>query len=127
MLLLVGLAYLGILFAIAWFGVRRARPLSPRLRVLVYSLALGVFCTSWTFYGAVGNAAVAGWAFLPIYPGPILLFVFGHGMLRRLLRVAKARNITSIADFLSSRFGRSQSLAGLATVVRGLSPILEIS
>ncbi len=117
MLLLVALAYLGILFAIAWLGDRRARPLSPRLRVLVYSLALGVYCTSWTFYGAVGNAAAAGWAFLPIYLGPILLFVFGHGMLRRLLSVAKARNITSIADFLASRFGRSQSLAGLVTVV----------
>jgi Na+/proline symporter/signal transduction histidine kinase len=117
LLLLVALAYLGILFAIAWFGDRRARPLTPRLRVLVYSLALGVYCTSWTFYGAVGNAAAAGWAFLPIYLGPIVLFLFGSGMLRRLLAVAKARNLTSIADFLASRFGRSQSLAGLVTVV----------
>lgn len=116
-LLLVALAYLGILFAIAWFGDRRMRPLPAGLRVAVYSLALGVYCTSWTFYGAVGNAASAGWAFLPIYLGPILLFVFGHGLLRRLLTVAKARNVTSIADLLASRFGRSQSLAGLVTIV----------
>lgn len=117
MLLLVALAYLAMLFGIAWWGDQRRTPLSARARVMVYSLALGVYCTSWTFYGAVGNAAAAGWAFLPIYLGPILLFVFGHRMLQRLLQVAKARNVTSIADFLASRFGRSQSLAGLVTIV----------
>lgn len=123
LLLLVALAYLAMLFAIAWWGDQRTAPMSPRIRVLVYSLALGVYCTSWTFYGAVGNAAAAGWAFLPIYLGPILLFVFGHGMLQRLLAVAKARNVTSIADFLASRFGRSQSLAGLVTIVALMAAI----
>ena len=122
-LLLVALVYLAFLFAIAWFGDRQNRPLPPRFRVLVYSLALGVYCTSWTFYGAVGNATMAGWAFLPIYLGPILLFLFGHGMLRRLLAVAKARNVTSIADLLASRFGRSQSLAGLVTLVALMAAI----
>ncbi|TAM01195.1 MAG: hypothetical protein EPN71_05800, partial [Rhodanobacter sp.] len=99
MLLLVSLLYVGVLFVVAYAGDRRPLyPRQPRLRPIVYSLALAVYCSSWTFYGAVGTAARGGLAYLPIYLGPILLFVFGFGFLRRLLQVVRQRKITSIAD-----------------------------
>ena len=117
-LLLVSLLYVGALFALAYFGDRR--PLYPNrawLRPLVYGFALAVYCSSWTFYGAVGSASASSLSYLPIYLGPILLFVFGAGLLRRLTLVAKQRNITSIADFIAARFGKSQRLAALVTVI----------
>ncbi len=128
LLLLVAVLYLGLLFGIAWWGdrntwsSRRALP-----RAWVYSLALGVYCTSWTFYGAVGNATSAGWAYLPIYLGPIIVYVFGFPVLRRMVEAAKAQKITSIADFLASRFGRSQSLAALVTLVALVAAIPYIA
>lgn len=118
LLLLLALAYLALLFGVAWWGDRRLpAPAARALRPWVYGLALGVYCTSWTFFGAVGSAATAGFAYLPIYLGPILVYLLGGDLLRRLLAAAKTRNITSIADFLASRFGRSQSLAALITLV----------
>jgi len=118
LLLLVALLYVGMLFVIAYMGDRR--PLYPRqrrLRPLVYSLALAVYCSSWTFYGAVGTAARSGLAYLPIYLGPLLLFVFGFGLLERLVLVARERNITSIADFIAARFGKSHGLAALVAII----------
>lgn len=117
-LLLVSVLYVGGLFALAYYGDRR--PLYPQrawLRPIVYSLALAVYCSSWTFYGAVGSAARDGLSYLPIYLGPILLFVFGFGLFRRLVVVAKERNITSIADFIGSRFGKSHMLGALVTII----------
>lgn len=117
-LLLVSLAYVAFLFLIAYWG--DARPLypgRPGLRPWIYSLALAVYCSSWTFYGAVGSAANSPLAYLPIYLGPILLFLFGSGMIERLTRVAKANNITSIADFIGSRFGKSHALGALVTLI----------
>src|SRR5690606_23740883 len=97
LLLLVSLLYVGLLFVVAYAGDRRPLyPRQPRLRPIVYSLALAVYCSSWTFYGAVGTAARDGLAYLPIYLGPILLFVFGFGLLRRLVQVVRQRRITSI-------------------------------
>lgn len=118
LLILVSIVYAGALFAIAYFGDRR--PLYPArawLRPIVYSLALAVYCSSWTFYGAVGTAARDGLSYLPIYLGPILLFMFGFGLLERLVLVAKERNVTSIADFIASRFGKSHALAALVTLI----------
>lgn len=118
LLMLVSVLYVAMLFAIAYYGDRR--PLYPArawLRPIVYSLALAVYCSSWTFYGAVGTAARGGLSYLPIYIGPILLFVFGFGLLERLVLVAKERNVTSIADFIASRFGKSHALAALVTVI----------
>jgi len=118
LLMLVSVLYVGALFAVAYYGDRR--PLYPArawLRPIVYSLALAVYCSSWTFYGAVGSAARSGLSYLPIYLGPILLFVFGFGLLERLVLVAKERNVTSIADFIGSRFGKSHALAALVTVI----------
>ncbi|UJM86389.1 hybrid sensor histidine kinase/response regulator [Rhodanobacter denitrificans] len=118
MLLLVSLLYVGLLFVVAYAGDRRPLyPRQPRLRPIVYSLALAVYCSSWTFYGAVGTAARDGLAYLPIYLGPILLFVFGFGLLRRLVQTVRQRNITSIADFIGARFGKSHGLAALVAVI----------
>ncbi|MBX3725251.1 MAG: hybrid sensor histidine kinase/response regulator [Xanthomonadales bacterium] len=111
-LLLVSVAYVGLLFAVAYFGDRR--PLYPNrvwLRPIVYSLALAVYCSSWTFYGAVGSAISSGWGYFAIYLGPILLFLFGPRLIERLVLIAKDQNITSIGDFIASRFGKSQGLA----------------
>lgn len=128
LLLLVSLLYVGLLFVVAFAGDRRPLyPRQPRLRPIVYSLALAVYCSSWTFYGAVGTAARDGLAYLPIYLGPILLFVFGIGLLRRLLQVVRQRNITSIADFIGARFGRSHGLAALVAVIAVIAVVPYIA
>ena len=118
LLLLVSLSYLGLLFVVAYMGDRRPLyPRQPKLRPIIYSLALAVYCSSWTFYGAVGTAARDGLSYLPIYLGPIILYVFGYGLLRRLVLVSKQRNITSIADFIGARFGKSHGLSALVAVI----------
>ncbi len=114
MLLLVSLGYAALLFGAAWYGDRRPLyPDRPWLRPVVYSLALAVYCSSWTFYGAVGTAARYGIGYLPIYLGPLLLLLFGWRILERLALIAQSQNTVSIADFLASRYGRSQRLAGM--------------
>jgi PAS domain S-box-containing protein len=114
----LAVAYLGLLFAVAFYGDRRSvYPTRERLRPYIYSLALGVYCTTWTFFGAVGTAVRDGWSYLPIYLGPALVFLFGRPFLVRLVSVASAHNITSIGDLVSSRFGKSPALAGLVTVI----------
>ena len=114
----LALAYLGCLFGIAFYGDKHAFHAShPRLRPYIYALALGVYCTSWTFFGAVGTAVRDGWAYLPIYLGPALVFVFGLPILERLVQIGRAHKITSIADLIASRFGKSRPLAVLVTVI----------
>jgi Na+/proline symporter len=118
LLLLVSLAYLGLMFGVAYAGDRW--PLYPDrrwLRPVVYSLALGVYCTAWTFYAAVGSAVTSGWYYLTIYTGPIVLLIFGHGLYARLLRLVQVHRITSIPDFIGSRFGKSAWLAMLVTTI----------
>jgi Na+/proline symporter/signal transduction histidine kinase len=111
-------AYLGLLFAVAFYGERASiYPGRARWRPYVYSLALGVYCTTWTFFGAVGTAVRDGWTYLPIYLGPALVFLVGMPFLLRLVAVARAQNITSIGDFVSSRFGKSPALAALVAVI----------
>src|SRR5690348_10114301 len=117
-LLLASVLYVGALFGVAYYGDRR--PLYPTrawLRPIVYALALAVYCSSWTFYGAVGTAARDGLAFLPIYLGPLLLMLFGWRMLERLVLISGEQRIVSIADFLSSRYGRAPGLAALVATV----------
>ena len=119
-LLLSALAiiYLLLLFAVAFYGERKSvYPGRARLRPYIYSLSLGVYCTTWTFFGAVGTAARDGWSYLPIYLGPALVFLFGTPFLERLVAVARAHNTTSIADFISSRFGKSPALAALVAII----------
>jgi Na+/proline symporter/signal transduction histidine kinase len=112
------LLYLMSLFAVAWWGERRAREGRSLLRhPQVYALSIAVYCTSWTFYGSVGRAAETGLGFLPIYLGPTLAFALGWMAFRKILAVAKAQRITSIADFVAARYGKSQLLGGMATLI----------
>ncbi len=113
----VALAYMAVMFAIAFYGDRRSAPLSPRLRAWVYSLSLAVYCTSWTFFGAVGQAAEQLWAFLPIYLGPVLLMVFAPWVQQKIILISKQENITSIADFIAARYGKSQALAVVVALI----------
>ncbi|MCQ4327549.1 hybrid sensor histidine kinase/response regulator [Stutzerimonas stutzeri] len=113
----VALVYMAILFAIAFYGDRNRDSMSPRLRPWVYSLSLAVWCTSWTFFGAVGQAAEQLWAFLPIYLGPILLLLFAPHVLQKMIMISKQENITSIADFIAARYGKSQLLAVVVTLI----------
>ena len=117
-LLLVSAGYVGLLFAVAYYGDQRERtPRARWLRTAVYSLALAVYCSSWTFYGAVGTAARTGLGFLPIYLGPLLMLLFGWRILERLVLISGEHRIVSIADFLSSRYGRAPGLAALVAAV----------
>ena len=113
----VALIYMATLFAIAFYGDRRATPMPPRVRAWVYSLSLAVYCTSWTFFGAVGQAAEQLWSFLPIYLGPIIILVFAPWVLQKMVMISKQENITSIADFIAARYGKSQALAVVVALV----------
>jgi Na+/proline symporter/signal transduction histidine kinase/CheY-like chemotaxis protein len=114
----LALGYLSILFALAWYADRTVRRRKAgNGRPLIYALSLAVYCTSWTFFGSVGLAASTGYDFIPVYLGPILLFVFGWRLLVRIVRLAKSQNITSVADFLAARYGKSQAVAAIVTVV----------
>mgnify|MGYP001817756234 FL=1 len=111
-------AYLALLFWIARIGDRRRFSMSGWARhPLVYTLALGVYCTSWTFYGLVGTAASKGWYYLPILLGPVLLFTLGYPLLQRISSVCRQEHIHSIADFISSRYGKRQSIAAIITLI----------
>lgn len=125
-LLLVSAGYVCVLFAVAYAGDQRA-PVGPRLRPLVYALALAVYCSSWTFYGAVGTAARDGLAFLPIYLGPLLMMLFGWHMLERLVLISGEQRIVSIADFLSSRYGRAPGLAALVATAAVIAAVPYIA
>lgn len=114
---LVALSYMAVLFAIAFYGDRNRESMSPRIRAWVYSLSLAVYCTSWTFFGAVGQAAEQLWSFLPIYLGPILLLLLAPQVLQKMILISKQENITSIADFIAARYGKSQMLAIVVTLI----------
>lgn len=117
LLVVISIAYISLLFAVAWAGDRHPGLYRNKLaRPHIYALSLAVYFTSWTFYGAVGRATQEGLAFLPIYLGPLLVFLFGAPLLRRIITISKRSNSTSIADFIASRYGKSQSLAALIAI-----------
>jgi Na+/proline symporter/nitrogen-specific signal transduction histidine kinase len=125
----VSLCYLGLLFAVAWWGDRRAdQGKSIIANSTIYALSMAVYCTTWTFYGSVGRAAVSGIGFLPVYLGPTLVMALGWFVLRKMIRIVKANRITSIADFISSRYGKSHLLGGLVTVIAvvGIIPYIAL-
>src|SRR5437588_7225591 len=108
----VALGYIGLLFAIASYGDETSRFGRERgWRQFIYPLALAIYCTSWTFFGSVGLAARSGFDFLTIYIGPMLLIGVGFPFIRRIVRLAKTQNITSIADFIAARYGKAQMVA----------------
>lgn len=121
--LITALLYVALLFAVAFFGDRRARSgqLGWLQSPLVYTLSISIYCTSWTFYGAVGSAARDGLEFVTIYLGPTLVFIGWWVLLRKIVRIAHAQGITSIADMISSRYGKSSSLAALVTLIAVVS------
>jgi Na+/proline symporter len=129
-LVLVALLYVALLFGVAFFADRAAaRGAGGWLRSpLTYTLSLSVYCTAWTFYGAVGNAARSGLEYLTIYLGPTLVFLGFWVLLRKLVRIGRAERITSIADLISSRYGKSTTLAVLVTclAVVGTTPYIAL-
>ena len=128
-ILLASCAYLGILFAIAFYGDKRADAgRSIIANPYIYALSMAVYATSWTFYGSVGRAAANGVGFLPIYLGPTLMAALWWIILRKMIRISKANRITSIADFIASRYGKSSLLGGLVTVIAvvGIIPYIAL-
>ena len=114
----VSFAYLLLLFAVAHFGDRRAdQGRSIIANPWTYALSLAVYCTAWTYFGSVGRAASGGVWFLPIYLGPTLGFALSWLIILKMIRIAKAYRITSIADFIASRYGKSHLLGGLVSVI----------
>jgi len=123
------IVYLGILFAVAYYGDHQAAKRPARHdRPTIYALSLAVYCTSWTFFGSIGLSARTGLDFLPVYVGPILVLALGAPVISRIIRIAKTQNITSVADFLSARYGKSAPLAAVVTVliVMGTLPYLSL-
>jgi len=128
---LIALAYVGVLFAVASYGDRKVRDTiggHGQPRPLIYALSLAVYCTSWTFFGSVGVSARTGYDFLPIYIGPILMFAVGWPVLQKIVRISKRQNITSIADFISARYGKNQWLGALVALIAvvGIVPYISL-
>ncbi|HYH23181.1 MAG TPA: PAS domain-containing hybrid sensor histidine kinase/response regulator [Azospirillum sp.] len=118
--LAISAAYLGVLFAIAWWGDRRAGrgagAVDTRGAAVFYALTLAVYNTSWSFYGSVGRATASGFDFLPIYLGPTLMLLFAQPVFAKVIAITKAQNVTSIADFIGARYGKSQAVAAFVTL-----------
>ena len=122
-------AYLALLFAVAHIGDRRARAGRSLIgNAWVYTLSMGVYCTAWTYFGSVGRAASSGLWFLPIYLGPTLAMLMAWMVLRKMIRIARSYRITSIADFIASRHGKSPLLAMLVTLIAvvGILPYVAL-
>ena len=122
-------AYLGLLFAIAYYADERADAgRSVIASPYIYSLSLAVYATAWTFYGSVGRAASNGVGFLPIYIGPTLMIALWWIVMRKIVRISKQNRITSLADFIASRYGKSALLGGLVTLIAviGILPYISL-
>ena len=121
-------AYMAFLFAVAWLSERSRRTRRPHSRAFVYGLSLAVYCTSWTYFGAVGTAARSGWDYLPIYIGPSLVLTLLFLLWRRIAVAAKRENAGSIADFLVARYGK-RPLVGMvvaAVAILGALPYIAL-
>jgi Na+/proline symporter/signal transduction histidine kinase len=110
-------AYIGLLFVVASYGDRLSPSQRGRAGMLIYPLSLAIYCTSWTFFGSVGFATRTSFDFLAIYVGPILMIGLCTPLLRRVIQLAKSQNITSIADFIAARYGKSQAVAATVAVI----------
>ncbi len=114
----VALGYIGLLFVVASYGDRaREHGRAGRRRLLIYPLSLAIYCTSWTFFGSVGLASRTGFDFLTIYIGPMLMIGLCAPFIMRIVRLAKAQNITSIADFIAARYGKGQAVAATVALI----------
>ena len=120
--------YLFLLFSLASWGEKN----SPTARALtshpaIYSLALAIYCTAWTFFGMVGQASRDTWIYLPIMLGPILVYVLGYKFIYKLTLVSKKQHITTISDFIASRYGKRQTVALVVTLIALLATIPYIA
>lgn len=125
----IALAYLAVLFLCAWLGDKtKVDHQLGRLRPLLYSLSLAVYCSSWSFFGTVGQASTDNWSYFSIYLGPIIMFTLAGPFIARLIDVAKREHITSIADFIAARYGKSQRLAVYVTLIAivGVLPYIAL-
>ena len=109
--------YIGFLFFVASHGDRLSPTQRGRASSLIYPLSLAIYCTSWTFFGSVGFATRTSVDFLAIYIGPVLMIAFCTPLLRRVIQLAKSQNITSIADFIAARYGKSQAVAATVALI----------
>src|SRR4029079_18654570 len=128
-IILISFAYLGLLFAIAYYADQRADAgRSVIASPYIYSLSLDVYANAWRFYGSVGRAASDGVGFLPIYIGPTLMIALWWVVMRKILRISKQNRITSLADFIASRYGKSALLGGAVTVIAviGILPYISL-
>src|SRR6185369_13555155 len=126
---IIALAYIGFLFLVASYGDRRRELVrGSRSRLLIYPLTLAIYCTSWTFFGSVGLASRTGFDFLTIYIGPMLMVGLGYPVIIRIVRLAKGQNITSIADFIAARYGKSQAVAATVALIAivGMIPYIAL-
>ncbi|SHK08650.1 sensor histidine kinase [Halomonas caseinilytica] len=127
--LAIAFGYLALLFVIAAWGDRRAEQGRSVIgSPTVYALSIAVYCTAWTFYGSVGRAAEAGPGFLLIYLGPTLAMFMGPLVIRKMVRIAATHRITSIADFISARYGKSAGLGALVALIAliGTTPYIAL-
>jgi len=127
--IVIALAYIGFLFLVASYGDRKRDLVrGSRARLLIYPLSLAIYCTSWTFFGSVGVAARTGFDFLGIYIGPVLMVGLAYPLIIRIVRLAKAQNITSIADFIAARYGKSQAVAATVALIAivGMIPYIAL-
>src|SRR5688572_31323322 len=126
--IVVALGYIGLLFVIASYGDRaRAHGSGSRARTMIYPLSLAIYCTAWTFFGSVGLASRTGYDFLAIYLGPMLMIGIATPLILRVVRLAKAQNITSIADFIAARYGKHQAVAATVALIAIIGSIPYIA
>src|SRR5437763_14773959 len=123
----VALGYIGLLFVVASYGDRARRSGRESRWQLIYPLSLASCCTSWTFFGSVGLASRTGFDFLTIYLGPILMIGLCSPLILRIVRLAKAQNITSIADFIAARYGKGQAVSATVAVIAILGTVPYIA
>src|SRR5215468_10721697 len=120
--------YISFLFCVASFGDRLSPAQRGRAGAWIYPLSLAIYCTSWTFFGSVGFATRTSIDFLAIYVGPIVMVGLCTPLLRRVIQLAKGQNITSIADFIGARYGKSQAVAVTVAIIAiiGLVPYIAL-
>ncbi|MFC3034867.1 PAS-domain containing protein [Pseudoalteromonas fenneropenaei] len=121
---LIAVAYLGVLFTVAWLADKQTK---IKASATVYALSLGVYCTSWAFFGTTAQAAHNGWWLAPTYAGTMLLFVFGWRVYTRIATICRQQQLTSMADFIATRYGQSSSLSGLVSLISVIAVVPYIA
>lgn len=115
-LIIIIIIYLGVLFYIAFLAEKKRQSKWVN-NPYIYTLSLAVFCSAWTYYGSIGIAANSGLDFLPIYLGPVIAAPLWIIVLRKIIRISNQHKISSIADFISLRYGNNRFLGALVTII----------